>query len=106
MHWHIERYDLDAEYPSWHDRWSSIDRDRSVVRDEEYILERRVSTSTREQSFPWVPVGDEPSPESDRASLEVNIIALVKETHDPAFLDRSRRVSTRRHRPDSDKRSF
>jgi hypothetical protein len=79
----IEKYDLGAEYPSWHDRWSSIDRDRSVVRDEEYILERRVSTYIREQPFLWVPVDDEPGPESDRAYLEANIIGLVSNFERP-----------------------
>ncbi|GGN91773.1 hypothetical protein GCM10009030_15160 [Haloarcula pellucida] len=36
----IEKHNLHDDYPDWDKRWSSIDRDRSEVRDEEYILER------------------------------------------------------------------
>ncbi|MXR50918.1 hypothetical protein GRX03_04755 [Halovenus sp. WSH3] len=83
----IAKYDLHEEYPAWDDRWSSIDRDRSAVRDEEYILERRVSTYIREQPFLWVDVDDEPSADSDRAYIEQNAIALLsnvaEETVDP-----------------------
>ncbi|KTG29016.1 hypothetical protein [Haloferax profundi] len=73
----IERYGLHDDYPDWDARWSSIDRDRSAVRDEEYILERRVSAYIREQPFVWLAVDDEPSPESQRASIERNAIALL-----------------------------
>jgi len=73
----IERYGLDDDYPDWGDRWSSIDRDRSVVRDEEYVLERRVSAYVREQPFLWVNLNDEPGADSDRAVLERNAIALL-----------------------------
>jgi hypothetical protein len=73
----IEKHDLHGDYPDWDERWSSIDRDRSVVRDEEYVLERRVSTYIREQPFLWVNLDDEPSPESDRAYVERNTIALL-----------------------------
>jgi len=37
-------------------------RDRAAVRDEEYILERRVSAYIREQPFIWVDIDDEPGP--------------------------------------------
>jgi hypothetical protein len=73
----IEKHDLDDDYPDWDKRWSSIDRKRSAVRDEEYILERRVSTYIREQPFLWVNLDDEPSADSDRAYLEQNVIALL-----------------------------
>jgi hypothetical protein len=73
----IEKHDLQDDYPDWHKRWSSIERERSEVRDEEYILERRVSTYVREQPFLWVNLDDEPSADSDRAYLERNVIALV-----------------------------
>jgi hypothetical protein len=73
----IEKHDLHDDYPDWDERWSSIDRERSEVRDEEYILERRVSTYIREQPFLPVALDDEPSADSDRASLERNAIALL-----------------------------
>jgi hypothetical protein len=68
----IEKHD-----PDWDKRWSSIERERSEVRDEEYILERRVSTYIREQPFLWVNLDDEPNADSDRAYLEQNTIALL-----------------------------
>ena len=73
----IEKHDLHDDYPDWGRRWSSIDRERSEVRDEEYLLERRVSAYLREQPFLWVKVDDEPGPESDRAFVERNAISLV-----------------------------
>jgi hypothetical protein len=73
----IEKHDLHDDYPDWDKRWSSIERERSEVRDEEYILERRVSTYIREQPFLWVNLDDEPSVDSDRAYLEQNAIALL-----------------------------
>jgi hypothetical protein len=73
----IEKHGLHADYPDWDKRWSSIERERSEVRDEEYILERRVSTYIREQLFLWVNLDDEPSSNSDRAYLEQNVIALL-----------------------------
>ena len=78
----IEKHDLHDDYPDWDKRWSSIDRDRSEVRDEEYILERRVSTYIREQPFLWVDVDDEPSADSDRAFIEQNAIALLSNFDD------------------------
>jgi hypothetical protein len=83
----IERHGLHDDYPQWDDRWSGIDRDRSAVRDEEYILERRVSAYIREQPFLWLHLDDEPSADSDRAYIEQNAIALLsnfeKERLDP-----------------------
>lgn len=73
----IEKHDLHDDYPDWDKRWSSIERERSEVRDEEYILERRVSTYIREQPFLWVNLDDEPSADSDRSYLEQNAIALL-----------------------------
>jgi hypothetical protein len=73
----VEKHDLDDDYPDWDKRWSSIDRERSEVRDEEYILERRVSSYIRDQPFLWVNLDDEPSADSDRAYLEQNVIALL-----------------------------
>ncbi|MFB6101725.1 MAG: hypothetical protein ABEJ73_04095 [Haloplanus sp.] len=73
----IEKHALHDDYPDWDARWSDIERDRAAVRDEEYILERRVSAYVREQPFLWVAVDDEPGPDSDRAVLERNVIALL-----------------------------
>lgn len=73
----VEKHALHDDYPDWGTRWSSVDRDRSTVRDEEYVLERRVSTYVREQPFLWVDVDDEPGPDSDRAYVERNAIALL-----------------------------
>lgn len=73
----IEKHDLHDDYPNWDKRWSSIEHDWSEVRDEEYILERRVSTYIREQPFLWVNLDDEPSADSDRVYLERNAIALL-----------------------------
>lgn len=73
----IEKHDLGPEYPDWGERWSTVERDRTTVRDEEYPLERRVSASLREQPFLWVNLDDEPGPGSDRAVLERAVIGLV-----------------------------
>ncbi len=75
----VERYDLHEDYPDRGRRRSSVERDRSAVRDEGYVLERRVSTYVREQPFLWVDVDDEPSADSDRAFVERNAIALLGE---------------------------
>jgi hypothetical protein len=73
----IERHALHDDYPDWGRRWSSIDRDRGAVRDEEYPLERRVSTYIRDQPFLPIALDDEPGPDSDRAFVERNVIALL-----------------------------
>jgi hypothetical protein len=73
----IEKHDLHDDYSEWGERWSSIERNRSELRDEEYLLERRVSAYIREQPFLWVDLDDAPSADSDRASLERNVIALL-----------------------------
>jgi hypothetical protein len=73
----IEKHDLHDDYPDWGTRWSGIDRDRGAVRDEEYILERRVSTYIRDQPLLWIDLDDEPGPDSDRAFVERNAIALL-----------------------------
>ena len=78
----VERHNLHDEYPEWGDG-SSAGRD---LRLEELEMERQVSDYLRELPFLWVDVDDEPGPESDRAYLERNAIALVsnyrKETID------------------------
>lgn len=87
----IHKDNLQDEYPSWDDRWSSISRERDEVRDEEYSLEKRVSQFIRKQPFLWVNIDDEPSKHSDRATVEKNAIALLsnfeKEPIDPCSKD-------------------
>jgi len=79
----IERGDLHDEYPHWGEG-SSAGRDRRLA---ELKHERRVSEYVRDLPFLWVNVGDEPGPDSDRAYIERNAIALVsnyqKEPLDP-----------------------
>lgn len=84
----IEKFALQDEYPDWNvDRIKNADRERGTIRDEEYPLERRVSTYLREQPFLWVRIDDEPGPDSDRESLERHSIALLsnynRQSRDP-----------------------
>jgi len=69
----IERHDLHAEYPHW-GHGSSAGRERRL---DELDLEQRVSDYIRDLPFLWVKVDDEPGPESDRAYIERNTIALT-----------------------------
>ncbi|QIB74963.1 hypothetical protein G3I44_12140 [Halogeometricum borinquense] len=69
----IERDGLHGEYPHWGEG-SSAGRERRL---NELELERVVSDYLRGLPFLWVNVDDEPSPESDRAYIERNTIALV-----------------------------
>lgn len=69
----IERHHLHDEYPHWREG-SSAGRDRRLDKLE---LERRVSDYIRDLPFLWVRVEDDPSPESDRAYIERNTIALA-----------------------------
>jgi len=69
----IERHDLHDDYPEW-GHGSSAGRERRLA---ELELERRVSDYVRDLPFLWVAVDDEPGPDSDRALLERNTIALV-----------------------------
>ena len=85
----IERHDLRDEYPDWNDRWSSVSRPRGDLRDEEYPMERWVSAYLREQPFLWVNVADRAGPESDRAFVERNAIALVSDFRTDAVDSRS-----------------
>lgn len=69
----IEKAELQEQYPEW-GVGSSAGRE---LRLEELHMERRVSEYIRDLPFLWVDVDDEPSPESDRAYIERNAIALV-----------------------------
>lgn len=69
----IERDDLHGDYLHW-GNGSSAGRDRRLT---ELEHERRVSQYIRDLPFLWVDVDDEPAPDSDRAYIERNAIALV-----------------------------
>lgn len=68
-----EREGLHDEFPEWGDGTSA----GSELRNDELEHERRVSDHIRSLPFLWVAVDDEPGPESRRAELEQNIIALA-----------------------------
>lgn len=69
----IEREGLNDEYPKW-SVGSSAGRD---LRLDELDMERRVSEYIRDLPFLWIAVDDKPGPNSDRAYIERNAIALV-----------------------------
>jgi hypothetical protein len=69
----IERDGLHDEYPEW-GVGSSAGREQRL---DELELERRVSDLIRSLPFLWVNVEDEPGPDSDRAYIERNAIALL-----------------------------
>lgn len=69
----IERHGLHDEYPYWGEG-SSAGRDRRLT---EHDHEQRVSDYIRDLPFLWISVDDEPGPDSDRAYIERNAIALV-----------------------------
>ena len=81
----IERDGLSDEYPHWGEG-STADRERRL---EELSHERRVSEYVRDLPFLWVDVDDEPGPESDRAYVERNAIALVSNYEKEAIDRRS-----------------
>lgn len=69
----IERDGLQDEYPEW-GVGSSAGREQRLAESE---LERHVSDYIRGLPFLWVNVDDEPGPDSKRAYLEQNAIALL-----------------------------
>lgn len=69
----IEREGLHDQYPHWGEG-SSAGRERRLA---ELELERRVSEYIRDLPFLWIDVPDRPGPESTRAVIERNAIALV-----------------------------
>ena len=81
----IERDGLGDEYPRWGEG-STADRERRLA---ELDHERRVSEYIRDLPFLWIDVDDEPGPESDRAYVERNAIALVSNSEKPAVDARS-----------------
>lgn len=69
----IKKKDLDDEFPHWSEG-SSASRD---IRENEYEMEKRVSSYIRDLPFLWLKVNDEPSPSSDRGYIERNSISLI-----------------------------
>ncbi|WP_137287722.1 hypothetical protein [Halorussus salinisoli] len=69
----IDREDLQEEYPYW-GQGSSAKRERRL---NELDMEQRVSNYLRDLPFLWLNVDDEPSPKSQRAYIERNMIALL-----------------------------
>ncbi|WP_247731078.1 hypothetical protein [Halovivax limisalsi] len=69
----LARADLEDDYPEW-GVGSSAGRDRRLS---ELDHEVRVSEYIRNLPFLWIDVDDEPGPDSERAYLESNLIALV-----------------------------
>nr|WP_321162999.1 hypothetical protein [Halolamina rubra] len=97
----IERDGLHEQYPDWGEG-SSAGRERRLA---ELEHERRVSGYIRDLPFLWLDIDDEPSPQSDRAYLERNAIALVsnyrKASLDPRSKDWLGSDSPRREISDS-----
>lgn len=69
----INQDGIGDEYPEWGEG-SSASTD---ARDAEHALEKRVSEFIRELPLLWVDVDDDPGPESQRATIERNTIALL-----------------------------
>lgn len=77
----LERDNLTEEFPKWGQGSSA----GAEIRERELAHERRVSEYIRSLPFLWIKVDDEPGPESNRAYLERNLIALVSNYDKPAI---------------------
>jgi hypothetical protein len=93
----IQREGLEEEYPEW-GIGSSAGRE---LRLDELEMERRVSEYVRGLPFLWVDIDDEPSPNSDRAYIERNAIALVS-NYDKESIDPRREGWVGHHSPVTD----
>lgn len=69
----INRRGIADEYPDWGNGSSAT----TDIRDAEYELEKQVSEFIRELPLLWVEINDEPGPESQRAVIKRNAIALL-----------------------------
>lgn len=69
----IERDGLHDALPDWGDGITA----ESDIREQELEHERRVSDYIRDLPFLWVKVNDKPGPDSRRAVLEQNLIAIL-----------------------------
>jgi hypothetical protein len=57
--------------------WGTGNTAKAEVRSAEHALERKVSDVIGKMSFIWLPVGDEPGPDSRRGYIERSAIALL-----------------------------
>lgn len=75
----IERDGLENDYPYWGMPHSQLpdDLETTDLREQEHPLEQRVSERIRQMPFLVVNVPGEPGPNSERATLERNLISLV-----------------------------
>ena len=78
----IHRDGLQDEHPSW-GKGSNAPSD---VKADEHPMELRVSEYIRELPFLWLEVDDDPGPDSDRAYIERNSIALLS-NYDKTTID-------------------
>lgn len=69
----INKDDLQDKYPNW-GKGSSA---KPEIRKQELVMEERVSKYIRNLPFLWLRVNDKPDPNSDRAYIERNSIALL-----------------------------
>jgi hypothetical protein len=77
----INRRGIADEYPDWGDGSSAT----TDIRDAEYELEKQVSEFIRELPLLWVEINDEPGPESQRAVIKRNAIALLSNYQRDSF---------------------
>ncbi|WP_292393008.1 hypothetical protein [Methanoculleus sp. UBA303] len=61
--------------------WGIGNTTRREAHEREWIVERDVSEYIGRMPFLWLPVDDEPGPESDRKVIEKNAIALLSAVH-------------------------
>jgi hypothetical protein len=74
----IERDGLHDQYPHWGvPHAEGLDIDTDALREQEHPLEERVSAYIRSLPFLYLDVEDQPGPDSDRAAIEMNAIALT-----------------------------
>jgi hypothetical protein len=69
----LHKEGLEDKYPTWGVGSSAP----TEIRDHEYPIEKKVSQHIREMPFLWVEVEDPPGPQSQRAYIERNSIALL-----------------------------
>lgn len=76
----IKRHEYD--FPTWDNRQGSGTAEAKVA---EFALEQEVSAMIGAMRFVWLPINDEPGPQSDRGYIERNAIALLSNYQKPAL---------------------
>jgi len=69
----LHRENLNSRYPTWGQGKTASKQ----IRESEAWIERKVSQAIGRMSVLWLDIADEPSPTSDRAFVEQNLIALL-----------------------------